>query len=410
MYRDSFAKWSKILFLVAGIVLSFSHAAYADNTFPAPTSTMPHPEPAVPSRVVAEPNPNENPMLAQYIRDGIKLYYLGSRSGLDGWYLVKDGQVHIMYTTADKQSLIVGVLYSVNGEAISQRQIEELGSEHPEIALSVQQNLAKIQQNTLSPAKAAPGDTAGSQAGERLVQELQLAASVDMGDHQAPQIYMIMDPNCPHCQATWRALHDFISKKTLQIHMIPIGLNDEDESAAAILLKSSDPMTAWDKYIAGDKTALAGKVDPLALGFVKGNHTLIDRWSITQTPYIVYRGKDKKVKIIAGEPQKIDDLMNDLGTNFMANWLEKVTSSLAAKPKTGNLPALRPNQVPSLQDQPAPEAQAVLPGAAIIYGVGASALFVFGAYFLLTGRWFTGVLVCVVGGCLLGFALQMMKR
>ena len=126
-------------------------------------------------------------------------------------------------------------------------------------------------------------------------------------------LYMVMDPNCSHCQATWRVLRDAVFKNSLQVELVPIGRNDEDERAAAQLLKAHDPLNAWDKYVSGDKTQLAGDPDPLALAGVKTNHTFVDRWSIKETPYIVYRAKDGKIKIIAGEPQKLEAMLKDIG-------------------------------------------------------------------------------------------------
>jgi len=264
----------------------------------------------------AEPNPNNNPMLSQYIKDGIKLYYLGSRSGLDGWFLIKDGQVQVVYTTADNQTILLGALFNTKGESLTESQIAAVTNSHPEIMAAVEQNFNQMQKNALQPTSSAAGQgsfAAPLPPGERLVQELQIAAGVDLGDRKAPQLFMIMDPNCPHCQATWKALRDAVFKNTIQIHLIPIGRNDEDERAAGRLLSSSDPLNAWDKYVSGDKTQLAGNADPMSIGAVKANHTLIDTWSIKETPYLVYRAKDKKIKVLAGEPQKIEALLKDLG-------------------------------------------------------------------------------------------------
>jgi len=297
MATDSFVKRSKLLLLtiIVFFLLSASLGQAADKT-------------------LVSPNPNDNPMLARYAKEGITLYYLGSHSGLDGWLLLKDGQVQIVYTTADKQSILVGVLYDTNGDAITEGEVKALNRTHPEIDAALQQNIIQIQQNTLMPMAGPPtGSTASLPPGEKLVQELQEASFVDLGDPKAPQLFMVIDPNCPHCQATWKALRDIVFKKNLQVHLIPVGRNDEDERAAAVLLKSVDPLNAWDKYVSGDRSQLAGNADAMILATVKTNHTLIDRWNINETPYIVYRGKDKKVKIIAGEPQNIDVLLGDLG-------------------------------------------------------------------------------------------------
>lgn len=51
-----------------------------------------------------------------------------------------------------------------------------------------------------------------------------------------------------------------------------------------------------------------------------------------------------------------------------------------------------------------------LPNATVIYGIGASLLFVSSFSLLLAGRWVPGGAVFVLGGCLTGFALHLLKH
>jgi hypothetical protein len=50
-----------------------------------------------------------------------------------------------------------------------------------------------------------------------------------------------------------------------------------------------------------------------------------------------------------------------------------------------------------------------LPNASLIYGVAAAALVAISLYFLFTEMWFTGVLLLLPAGCLLGFALHYLR-
>ena len=50
--------------------------------------------PAVPAAASATPDPSANPVLANLQKMGAKFFYLGNHSGLDGWFIVKGGQVH----------------------------------------------------------------------------------------------------------------------------------------------------------------------------------------------------------------------------------------------------------------------------------------------------------------------------
>ena len=50
-----------------------------------------------------------------------------------------------------------------------------------------------------------------------------------------------------------------------------------------------------------------------------------------------------------------------------------------------------------------------LPNASLIYGVAAAALFAIGLFFLVQGRWVSGLLLLLPAGCCVGYALHYLK-
>jgi thiol:disulfide interchange protein DsbG len=261
--------------------------------------------------------------LANIVKMGAKLYYMGNRSGLDGWFIVKNGQVQIAYVPAGGQSILIGAMFGADGENITAAQVKILVDTNQDIS-ALLTNAAKEQAeitNTPTPAANAAPKANGSlpsvslSPGERLIHDLSGAAGVTIGNPSAPQILMVMDPNCPHCQATWKGLRDPVFKNTVQIRMIPIATPGTDnERAAGQLLHVTDPLNAWDKYVAGDKNQLAGTPDASLVAAVHANHELVDSWNIHATPYLVYRSKDGTVKVLQGEPDKVSALLVDLGS------------------------------------------------------------------------------------------------
>lgn len=335
-------------------------AATSAKAPPAPASTVP----ALPSQqpfgfAAAPPDGFDiisNPVIAEGLKEGGKAYYIGNRSGLDGWMLMQGNEVQTVYMTADRKTLIIGNLFAFEGYNITADQIRVLLKNNKEVANNMtqltKQQLGVVDTDTLQPnglpklsAIRSMGNGAGSQEtnsastaarifemaqnapaakdakptpaippGERLLLDLQDANGVDLGAAQAPMLYMIMDPNCPHCQATWRMLRDAVLNKTLRVRLVPVGMNDEDERASAQLLRASDPLNAWDKYVAGDKSQLAGAADPKLINEVKANHAMVDSWSITETPYMAYRSLHSgDMKIVAGEPAQVTNLLADIG-------------------------------------------------------------------------------------------------
>jgi protein-disulfide isomerase len=286
------------------------------------------------ARASRPPDIGTIPLLSNLVRAGAKLYYIGERSNLHGWFIVKDGQIQIVYVTADGQTAIVGGMFTGNGENVTGAQIQTLSEVNKEVGQLLQES--GLQQGEVAKAGAVaggaasvPGDAAagahgGATAagvpgvtlspGERLMQDLEAAAGVTLGHNDKAEIMMVMDPNCPYCRATWKEFRDSVSGNRVQIKMIPITLNvDSDNTrAAARLLAADNPFDAWDRYVNGDKTALDGKADDIHLRAVLANRDLADRWNIRTTPYLVYRGRDGRVKIVQGEPKRIAAVLSDL--------------------------------------------------------------------------------------------------
>ena len=298
----------RLLIALAAIV--FLHAA----ALAAPQSSSP---------ASAAPDPSTNPVMAALQKMGAKFYYLGKSNGLDGWFIVKDGQVQILYPTPDNKATLVGALFGDNGDNITISQVARLVQGNKEVADLIaaaqkeQQAMAGVGSpvTAAAPATAAGIPTTNLSPGERLIHDLSEASTVVIGPNAAsPEIFMVMDTDCPHCQATWKVLRDQVLKGSLHIRMVPIApAGTDSERSGAMLLGVRDPTTAWDKYVAGDKAQLAGTPITAALVAIRANHILIDNWKIQETPYIVYRAKDGKVKVLVGEPAALPVVLKDLG-------------------------------------------------------------------------------------------------
>lgn len=281
---------------------------------------------------VKDPDPSTVPQLARMMKLGVKPYYLGQRSGLDGWLLLKNGQIQFLYVPLTGTETVLGALFAADGTNISSQQLEETTNRRPEVLAAINGAIQQAQAQTQPPQPAAPttaavataqgavaaaSATSGHEAaspGERLLSELDAATTVVIGNSSAPIVDMVMDTHCKHCQATWKQLREMVLANRLRLRFIPVANLDSDaERAAAILLRHTDPLNAWDKYVGGDLTPLDGKPEQATIDAVRANHALADRWKIDVTPYLVYRAKDGVVKIIKGELKQPLLLLTDLG-------------------------------------------------------------------------------------------------
>ena len=271
----------------------------------------------------ATPDPNASPVLAKLIGDGAKAFFLGSDSGFNGWFIVKNGQIQVAYTMAGSADTFVGVLFGPTGESITAEQMKALLANNKD----AQDALTNIQRGQVGGAAAAapitgptpvasapPSMSPATSPGERLMQALDQASGVAIGSPAAPRLLMVADPNCPHCQATWRMLRDAVFAGHLQVRLVPIGTeNSDSERAAAELLLAANPIDVWDQYVVGgDKSKLAGSPNAAQLASVRANHMLVDSWHLGVTPYLVYRAKNGQVKVVQGEPISPSAMLDDI--------------------------------------------------------------------------------------------------
>lgn len=292
---------------------------------PAPNAQEHATEPApaaVPPGAAAPVNvpDTSNIMFMQNLRKiGATIYYLGENLGLHGWFVVKDGQVQIMYTTPDQKALLIGALLSPEGANVSQQQVMVLANNNPDIQ-KVLKNSAAVTGQPPKPSTALQAETKPSpdapldSPSEKFFNALLKAANITFGKDTAPQLLMIMDVNCPHCHRAWKAMEGQVYADKLRVTMIPVGaFGVQSEMQAANWLSMKDPFDAWKKHVDGDETIFA-KDKPSAerVAVIHANTTLIQKWGVDQTPYFLYRGKNDKIRLIVGEPRSIDEIMSDI--------------------------------------------------------------------------------------------------
>ncbi|MDX1922120.1 MAG: thioredoxin fold domain-containing protein [Alphaproteobacteria bacterium] len=295
---------------------------------PTPEAAVPAPSAPVPDPATANVPDTSNILFMQNMRKiGATIYYLGENLGLHGWFVVKDGQVQIIYTTPDQKALLVGALLSPEGANVSQQQVMVLASSNPEIQKILKGSAAVTGQPPKPPSAAsndvlhaatgvapAPAKPVAESPSEKFYGELLKAANVTFGKESAPQLIMIMDVNCPHCHETWKNFQPLVEGGKLRVTMVPIkALSPQSELEAANWLSKKDPYEAWKKRVAGDEGVFRiGPQDTEKEKGVFANTSLIKEWGVNQTPTILYHGKNGKVRLIMGEPKSIDEIMSDI--------------------------------------------------------------------------------------------------
>jgi hypothetical protein len=267
----------------------------------------------------AEPDPSVNPALASLMHAGAKFFYMGRSAGLDGWLAVKDGQIQIIYKPINNAYVMVGYLFAPNGENLTAVQIKQLAATNKELAA-----LATVESsNDFSASGAAtPHEKVEDEQvldfmmspGERLMKAIDKLSTVTLGTNdKAPILTAIAMPGCEPCQKFWQDFGDAVHKGTLRLRIVPMAPRDTNyERAAAQLLHAPDPLALWEKFAADGSKLTAPDADIATLKQVRANTALGQDWQLSITPFLLYASKTGSIKVVQGNPQQPQTVLDDL--------------------------------------------------------------------------------------------------
>jgi thiol:disulfide interchange protein DsbG len=126
------------------------------------------------------------------------------------------------------------------------------------------------------------------------------AASVGSGFTVGPivaanTIYVLFDPQCPHCAELWTASQPLIGK--LKMVWMPVAfLHHSSAPQGALLLSASNPaatMSEHEALLSSRKGGLPvpAEVDAGLIAKVKANTELLQKLGVDSVPFIVYRNR-----------------------------------------------------------------------------------------------------------------------
>lgn len=250
----------------------------------------------------------QEPPLPQLIQnlanEGAQVRYLGRHNGLDGWVTIKQGQEQYFYMPQGGQSLLMGVLFDMDGKMVTARQVRALQ----------EQSGAALDVFTAQAQPAPKASPAFKTPAEQMFDDIGNANWIALGKPEAPVLYAFIDTQCPHC-------HDFINdlrgggyleNGMVQLRLIPVGLRPQTKTQAAVLLAAPDPQARLFAHLDGDDKALPLPPESINEQGVERNMAVMQSWKLDATPLVVYRAADGQVKIVQGRPKDIARVISDL--------------------------------------------------------------------------------------------------
>lgn len=250
--------------------------------------------------------------LQRLVADGAQVRYLGQTNGLDGWVTIRQGQEQYFYVTPDKRNFIMGLLFNDEGRLLTLDQVQTLRQKEGDTLDLLAEEQLPARPRLDEAERQADSDFKIETPAEQLYRDVEQSNWVSLGNSQAPFIYTIIDPQCPHCHAFVNDLKaDFIEAGRLQLRMVPIGVREETRAQAAFLLAAPNPEEIWFRHLAGDETALPAKAGINQQG-VQHNLSIIENWRLDVTPITIYRDSAGVVKIIRGRAQNPEVIMQEI--------------------------------------------------------------------------------------------------
>jgi len=204
-----------------------------------------------------------------------------AEADLTGWVVTRDGRNGIVYTTPDKQHLIVSSLVNANGRDLTPVYAAAYVSK-PELA--------------------------------SLYKQLDGTRYVMQGAVTSKNvIYVFFDPNCVYCHFAWKALQSYV-KAGLQVRWVPVGfLKPTSAPRAAAILEAKAPMQALElneeRFVSATEDGgiiPISTMKPETLRTLTANRTLMDAFGSNGTPAIVWRDSLGVVQAKSGMPPLSD--------------------------------------------------------------------------------------------------------
>lgn len=273
------------------------------------------------------------PVLAWLEAQGVQLTALGEAGGLSG-YLAEspDGRLQVLYVTPDGRHVVAGLLFREGGANVTASQLaamrerfeaerRRLSEQDRRVAAAHRSadggfdkapSLARLteaegRKTADAPSQARPVEAAERAAlRDRLLREAEATAWFSVGRSGAPVVWLVADPQCPHCHAAWAQLKPKVEAGEVTVRVILVGALPGSEERAISLLARPEPGRLW---MAGEGSTPARVAPPppetsrqhqIARQLLRTNLAFAQANGIRGTPWLAHVAADGELRIMEG--------------------------------------------------------------------------------------------------------------
>ena len=225
------------------------------------------------------------PELIEALRaKGAQIVTLGSRGGLDGYFVTPAGSAgYSLYVTGDGHA-IAGLLYDPYGTEITGAQLAAVhdgGAFTRATGGGARRDVGTAVTAHAEPAE--PGAPSSAASRVSLFERSAAAFGFTLGEH-GPVVVLLGDALCPWSRSAAAKLGRKALAGRLQLHVVPVAVLGADAARrAAAIAAHPDPARAWFERPDGPADRLGGER-------IAHNNALLDEWGADAVPLIAWRG------------------------------------------------------------------------------------------------------------------------
>jgi thiol:disulfide interchange protein DsbG len=231
---------------------------------------------------------------------------LGNRDGFDGLFVRSGAQFQVFYAAPDGQVVIPGILRDADGKDVTRQQVSGIPGAIPTVEVAGD--------NPSGGTPAAAGTQEAPKATARTLAALETSDYGSIGPASAPQLFMLIDPQCIYSVRSFQQLRGFALSGKIRLSVVPLSILDYEDrgqstrSALALLSKSADQLIpAWQS---GD---VAGPVANDAGDRLRQNMAIASAIGVKGTPTFVWRKTDGSIGRVDGVPTDVGALVSSVG-------------------------------------------------------------------------------------------------
>ncbi len=235
---------------------------------------------------------------------GTDIKDLGPQHGLQAFFLHNGQQFQVFYAAPDGQRIIPGVMWDASGKDLTRDLVASIPGAIPTVTIG----------GDAAPTATAASIGTGEAAPASLLAIAQATVHGTIGNSDAPELWMFIDPQCAFSIRAMQQLTPYVASGKVHLEVIPLSILDREDDGLStraalnlVSLPSDQMVTAWEN----GRTTGTPAAD--ASTRLQSNMAAAAAIHLQGTPTFIWRKPDGTEGRLDGIPQDIGGLVASIG-------------------------------------------------------------------------------------------------